>query len=438
VNEQAQQHTQGEQFPPARELAVWLRAVRSYFDHANQPLTEAERANISARNFKSETRVVRDALTRCLHLLGGVERGEAPPGTRGETGETDAGLASPSDRAGVPGLAGANDSLGDLADALRDACKLCDAMLESPSVGIGGWSGLGRVFERELRRSEAAGLIVAAAQAGDAPGSLEPLDALARRLKPDELGDDIGVVFDGFARLLELLRFVEVSLAGDSQLKRLLPVFALVHEETRALLDFIEARALRVEGVEPRVRELLDGTAYAVRMELRKSFEHELVGACALRQTPQVYSKLETANGLLRDCYRQSVVALAQSFDPALEGRQLFPSFQTKLEQSLSLRRELWGLIRLVRRAEAEAETFDTPLLLRRLGEFNEGSQRYLMFKDWEPLERFTEEVEAARAPAELSQTLHRFVAFLETLFGQVNMRAVLDGHPFDPNAVEQ
>ena len=437
MNEQAQQHTTGEQFPPARELAVWLRAIRSYFDHANQPLTEAERANISARNFKSETRVVRDALMRCLHLLGGVERGEAPPGQRGETDETDAGLVSPSGRAVAPGLAGAKDSLGDLADALRDACKLSEAMLELPSVGIGGWSGLGRVFERELRRSEAARLIVAD-YAGDSPGPLEPLEALARRLKPDDLGDDMAVVFDGFARLLELLRFIEVSLVGDSHLKRLLPVFALVHEETRSLLDFIEERALRVEGVEPRVRELLDGTAYAIRMELRKSFEHELAGVCALRQTPQVYSKLETANGLLRDCYRQSVVALAESFDPALDGGRLFPAFQTKLEQSLALRRELWELIKFVRRAEAGGEAFEQSLLLRRLSEFQEGSQRYLMYKDWEPLERFWEEIEAARAQGELSKTLHRFVAFLETLFGQVNMRAVLNEHPFDPNAAER
>ena len=54
-------------------------------------------------------------------------------------------------------------------------------------------------------------------------------------------------------------------------------------------------------------------------------------------------------------------------------------------------------------------------------------------FYIWDFAERFTEEVEASRSPADLSQTLHRFVAFLETLFGQVNMRAILNGHPFDP-----
>ncbi|HYY93759.1 MAG TPA: hypothetical protein VE713_04520, partial [Pyrinomonadaceae bacterium] len=110
MNEQPQQQMTDEHLPPARELAVWLRAVRSYFNHANQPLADSERANISARNFKSEARVVRDALMRCLHLLGAVERGEVSTEAAG-AGDAD-GPAPASGRASVPGLAGAGDSLG--------------------------------------------------------------------------------------------------------------------------------------------------------------------------------------------------------------------------------------------------------------------------------------------------------------------------------------
>ena len=57
------------------------------------------------------------------------------------------------------------------------------------------------------------------------------------------------------------------------------------------------------------------------------------------------------------------------------------------------------------------------------------------MYKDWEVLERFVEEASAAKSSTDLQPVLHRFHAFLETLFGQVNMRAVLADHPFDPNA---
>jgi hypothetical protein len=436
LDEQARQRTPSEEFPPARELAVWLRALQSFFNQANYPFAVAERAEISSRNFICETHIVRDALLRCLQLLGSVERGEPPRVSPDAGDEADAARSSSFARDNLPGLADVKDSLGELSETLKDVCKLGEALLESSSVGYGGWSGLGRVLERELRRSEVASIITTPVSAGGPPISQDSLVALARRIAPEELGEDISEVFDAFARLLGLLRFIEISLAGDAQLKRMLPLFTLIYEETRVLLDFIEGRALRIEGLERGTLELLDGTAYAIRMELRKAFEYELGGFCSLRQPPQLFAKVESACGLLRDCYQQSVVALAQCFDPAMDGGQLFPSFQTKLAQSLMLRRDLWALINLVRRASAEGDSFELSLLLEHFSAFSEGSQRFLMYKDWEPFEHFVEEIESARAPGEPSQALHRFEAFLETLFGQINMRAVLAEYPFDANSV--
>jgi hypothetical protein len=312
-------------------------------------------------------------------------------------------------------------------------CRLSEALLESSSVGFGAWSSLGSILERELTRSEAAGLILAAGHSAGAAELQGQLVTLAHGLTPEDLGEDLLEIFQAFSRLLVLLRFVEVSLKGDTQLKRLLPVFTLVHEETRALLEFIEGRALRVEGVGRVESEILDGTAYAVRMEMRKAFEHELTGLCSVRQPPQLFAKVENAVGLLRDCYQQSVVALAQSFDKSLDGSTLFRSFRTKLDQSLELRRDLWTLVRLMRRASAEGGSPPARQVLEAVAAFGEGGQRYLMYKDWEALERFTEEIDSAHTAGDLSRTLHRFEAYLETLFGQVNMRAVLADHPFDP-----
>jgi hypothetical protein len=425
VKELSQHPTSAEALPPAQELAVWLRALRSLFNTANHPLTEAERAGLGERSFKCETGVVRDALVRCLHLLSNLARGEARPAQD----------VTPTPAAGALGLVGAKESLADLGEVFKDVCRLSDALLESNAVGFVAWSSLGSVLERELRRSEAAGLILAAGHAAGVAELPEQLVGLAHGLTPEDLGEDLHEIFQAFSRLLALLRFVEVSLKGDAQLKRMLPVFTLVNEETRALLDFIEGRALRVEGVGRGAGEMLDGTAYAVRMELRKAFEHELTGLCSVRQPPQLFAKVENATGLLRDCYQQSVVALAQSFEPGLDGGTLFRSFTTKLEQSLELRRELWKLVMLVARASADGHEPPATHVLEALSAFGEGGQRYLMYKDWEALERFTEEIDSARDAGELSRTLHRFEAYLETLFGQVNMRAVLADRPFDPKS---
>ena len=180
--------------------------------------------------------------------------------------------------------------------------------------------------------------------------------------------------------------------------------------------------------------EALDGPAYAIRMELRKAFDYELASVRDERQPHHAYAKFENAHGLLRNCFQQSIVGLAHLFEPELEGGRLFAFFQTKLEQSLTLRRELWRLLRTVRRAVEEQPEAKLTQLAEQLGSFRENSLRLLMYKDREAFERFCEEIENANGTAQMTHVLHRFEAYLETLLSQVNMRAVLADHPFDPN----
>ena len=66
------------------------------------------------------------------------------------------------------------------------------------------------------------------------------------------------------------------------------------------------------------------------------------------------------------------------------------------------------------------------------LREFVETTVRFLFYKDIETFERFAEEVFAARQSSDLVPILHRFGAYLETLYGQVNLRFVLNDGPAD------
>lgn len=437
MTNQAYKNSRGENVTAARELGTWLHALLNFFEPAHHPSDWAGHAEAPPRDFTCETRVVRDVLFRCLQLIAGpgpadsfasLDIEDEPPA--GDPGPREAGRASP--RGGVEG------PLTSLEEVLKDACGLCEAVLEAPAVGFGAWAGLGGMLARAVTQSAAAAELIAASSEPPGGVSRELLSGVADRVAPDELGGDVLAIFSTLSLALERLRFVEDSLKGDSQLKRFLPIFALVQAEAGHVLDLIENRALSVEGLEKGVRDTLDGTAYAVRMELRKAFEHELGGVCALREPLQVFAKIENAHGLLRDCFQQSIVALAQCFDPSVDGGQLFPVFRTKLDQSLALRGDLWKLVRLVRRATQGAGSGAAPLVLERLKDFEDGSLRLLMYKDREPFERFVEEAETARDAAELAAVLHRFEAFLETLFGQVNMRAVLADHPFEPDAPEE
>ena len=421
----------------SHELDMWLRALRSFFDTRNHPLTEAERTEILTRDFSNETRIALGVLLRSSQLIAGLTGESAGP-----LGEADGdGVSSLTEPGGAIFPDVTDNSLVELAEAVGDAYTVGCALCELRSLNFKAWASFGRILEHELTRGAGASERLAhssSAARHTAPAWVQPsLLTLTESLTPDALAADMVVIFSDLARLLERLRFIEALLRRDYPLKQTLPIFTLVHEEARTLLDLIETRTLRIEGLDRNTFDMVDATSYAISMELRKTFEHELVGISALRQAPAVYAKVENAHGLLRDCFQQSTVALAQIFDPTLDGTRLFDAFQTKLDQSIALRQNLWTLLQLMRRAEKERDRMPVAPLIERIIMFRDGSLRYLMYKDWESYERFVEEIGAARGAVELAPVLHRFGAYLETLFGQINMRAVLSEHPFDYPATE-
>ena len=416
----------------SQELETRLRALRSFFDPRNHPLSETERANILTRDFANETRIAQEAMLRCSQLIFASTRpeplnpfGEAQKeGARKNGGFFGEGNGEASEER-------IDRSVVALADALGDVYELCYGVLETGSVSFRTWSSLGRVLVREIERSAGVGQWALRFRQLGAANLPTSLLMLSERAAPGVVSTYLLITFIKLTQLLDVLRFIEASLRRDQPLKQMLPIFTLVYEESRALLDLIETRALRTDGFDGTVFDALDGAAYAISMELRKAFEHELIGLSAQRQAPLVYAKIESAHGVLRDCFQQSTVSLAQALDNSFDGAQLFQVFQTKLDQSLALRSDLWTLLQLVQRAEKERDRRPIASLLERLVAFREGSLRYLMYKDWESYERFLEEVSAAHGAIELAPVLHRFAAYLETLLGQINMRAILADHPF-------
>jgi hypothetical protein len=157
-----------------------------------------------------------------------------------------------------------------------------------------------------------------------------------------------------------------------------------------------------------------------------------LVCFAELNQAPAIYARVENAHGLLRDCFQQSLVALAVVFDPSFDGATAFEAFRTKLEQSLHLREDIWRLLCHLRRFESRPEKTAVAPLIERITLFRDTSLRFLMYKDWDEYDRFLDAVQSARNLEELLKTIHLLATFLETLLGQINMRAVLANHPFD------
>ena len=415
------------------ELGIWLIALRSFFNLNNHPFSDAERAELISRDFSNELGIVRQVLRHGLLLS--LNYAPDQDASRGDSYDADAYLTATLSLARDPSTQASDASAASLSNTLSDLCELSEVLLSS-KVDFQVWTNFERVVTQTLEQSQAVRHLERRSRAGSLSRQQPELHKLTEQIPHDALAADMLAIFSQLARLLEQLRAVETLLRRDHPLKQTLPVFTLVHEETRALIEFIEKRAIRTEEIDGAVFDALDSTGYALGVELVKVFGRELVGLASLRQPPAIYTKVENAHGLLRDSFQQTTVALAQLFDPTFDGARLFQFFHTKLEQSLALRRDLWTLLQLVLQAEKDRDRRPLAPLLGRLDGFRDGSLRFLMYKDWESYERFVAEVAAARGAVELSPVLHRFGTYLEALFGQINMRAVLADQPFDYPAI--
>lgn len=415
------------------ELHIWQLALRSFFNLGNHSLSDAERAEIISRDFSPEVRIVGQVLKRSLLLsLNCIPEKPSASFDPEETNAFDAMSLNPS--AASPTQAAASP-LNPLINTLGELCDVCDSALSS-KVDFQVWACVERIVKGELAQSQFIRQLERRVRGGTLKRLHPELVELTGRIVPGTLAADMSAIFSQLAEMLEQLRVIETLLRQDAPLKLALAIFTLVHEESRSLIEFIEKRAVRTEEIEGKVFDALDCTGYAVGVELSRVFGRELVGLVSLRQSPAIYTKVENAHGLLRDSFQQTLVALIQVFDPTLDGSLFLQFFQARLEQSLSLRRDLWTLLQLVLQAEKDRDRRPLAPLLAHLEDFHEGSLRFLMYKDWEAFERFMAEVHAARGAVELTPVLHRFGTYLEALFGQINMRTVLADHPFDHPAL--
>lgn len=417
---------------PNQELGVWLLALDSFFRPQNHPLSDAERQALDTRDFSREIRIARNALLDTLRLTLSLSVEENDFFDAGEHGALGA-ISLTGFALGDDASSHKQDDWLTLAENLQAACDVCDALAENPRLNGAAWDGIGRLVAQKLTDAPAARRAMQEACAftcENLPPLLQPL--LRQPLVSPWFDAALRRVFLWFERLHSRLRLIEQLLVRDQPLKQALPLFTLVYEETRELLEYLQNQVLTLEGVPEEIFDTLDGTAYAIQMETRKVFAHEMVGFSALRPAPLAYAKTETAHGLLANSFQESTVILARLFAPDLEGVALFPSFQTRLQHSLTLRGDLWRLLQMTQCVERERAAFPVERLLGQLELFRNGSLKFLMYKDLEACERFIEEVAMARGTTESASVLHRFAAYLETLHGQVNMRTVLANYPFD------
>jgi hypothetical protein len=241
-------------------------------------------------------------------------------------------------------------------------------------------------------------------------------------------------------RFFDWLDRIENNLHKLDTLLESLSLLEVLEFEARSLIDFIEARAIKAAAGNDRLHEVLDGITYGISHDLRRIFERELVRGVTEHSIPIVYGKILHAHGLLTNCFQQSTITLLQVFNPKLDATSLFNDIEARLKQSLVLCKDLSSLMRFVRLSQANSDADVLRTVVDRILEFRDGSMHYLMYKDWRGYESLALEViTAIENNLDPKPLLHRFLCFLEILYGHVKMRAVLaENFPFSGGEPEE
>lgn len=391
----------------AEELGIWLSGLESFASGGYRAFRLAEQD--PAADTKKEFELTRSVLLRCASLNSRLMA----------SGFLDPDSAVATDR-----------HLAGLGRFFRDSIVLGECMIRSGSVGVAEWEAWSRaIAERMAHLAGSERMMRLASLAGD---RFLP-QVFSDVVNSDEPGRaELSLILPRFGRVLRWLNVVCTMLRNDEPLKPALIIFASVHEQVQDLVVSINNRLERFSREESEMFSALDAAAYTASIELKKVYTHELAGLARLRPSPMIYARMETAYALLNDGFQHILTEFARSLDPEIDAMKLFPDFAVKFEHSVRLRTELYDLGELVRQAETEPGE-NLAVVQKGVREFMAGPVRYLFYKDTETVERFAEEILATKQNTDLVPLLHRFGAYLDTLFGQVSLRAVLARHPFHP-----
>lgn len=253
------------------------------------------------------------------------------------------------------------------------------------------------------------------------------LKRIVSQIESAEVKETVQVVFADLLRLLECLSLIEAHLRQVDSADETFALFQLIHDDARALVEFIRTDAMNCAGITEELADTLDGITFVINHDLQRVFESDSRGPLFDRTAHVVLSKVHRAFDVLTNCLQQSTISLAMVFDRTLVGAKLFDNSDIRYKQSLQLCQDLLTLRQLVENFEERQGEVALTRVSAGIEKFRSESMECLMYSDWPQFESFCERIKVASTDIpRLVEVLHQFQCYLETLLSQVRMRAVL------------
>lgn len=255
----------------------------------------------------------------------------------------------------------------------------------------------------------------------------EPLNELIGQI-PAKLRPEVLYFFIELNHLLRYLDLIEEEIERKREMDKTVLIFRSIRVRAEALCQRVNQLAAQTLEEHKTLQEALEGIGFALRHELRKVFEEKFISQKEEEANQFFRTEITRHYSVLYNCFQQSIIVLAQVFDPMLDGKSIFEDYKVRYEQSVILYRELNLLLQKLRRVDKDAGFLQKTYFINSLKQFQQETMQFLMHRDWEEFENHVREVvETYDEMGDLVPVFLRLTIYLETLLRQVSLRNVLN-----------
>jgi len=430
------------------ELDVLLRASDRFFNIENIPSTKE---NLAESNFYEELSTIRDVILRLIGILEII----IPESRRNaywfqKFAETKFLTDRKRDkiREELYKQDTAEKGILLLYDSFANLKTLVTDLLKTGNIPYLSYLNAGQILSKEIRENN---------YFNPFKKEIDPefdiiynheISDIVKGIKDLEIKKHISLITVYLFRFLRYLNHIDTTAQRTVSLNTALAILMLIRSEIKTLSNYIEKIINKIS--EPDMKMLLQSLSYQFSMETKRVYRQELKDILKKKAPGFFRGRIENSQGILKNLVEQSIIQIAGFYKQGLKGEDIFPSFTTRLEQSLKLREDILVLhkfLTLIQGASASPEK--TVRIFEPMKNFmlyfESFTFKLLRYADYEEFVSFFKEMLSFKKQQiagsdfnRFMEKIHNFKIFLETTLRQITNRTELRDKPMDRNRVDK
>ncbi len=410
------------------ELGMWLKSIESYFRLEGNQLFHSPGYTISQRNFVEEIKIIDNLLLRitrlCVNIIGTEEWNLI------KFYEYVDNILLKKESPRVVSKLRDEDyqrSIQELFQQLADIRLIIKDFLNNSRLSYDAFAGVGKIINREISSFN----FLEELKAYDFNQIYDRVEnskvaSVVKQIEDKLVRKEQARIFLELFRLLNYLRFIDPGEDDVDSVKMSLPIFAQFYNELHILFSYIEQSIKTMSSHLISYAEILRNFIVTTNGELKKVFNHELLGIVNLDNEMEVRKKVLDSCRILQNQIERSIVHFGQFFDRSLKGGDIFDHFLTRREETLQLRRTILEIMKSLDAFLMDKDKDTFKVFLGQLSKFKDNYITYLRYQDWEIFEDFISRFLKAKDQKALLKISEEFDKYLSELFQQIGNRSVL------------